>query len=281
MCRSRKVRCDGHFPCRRCRTSDHECAYLHAEGLKFPTDASSFQIQHLLDQPIENPALTHGNQGLDVAGPALQDSTILPEFSNCNGTNIWAPGAGLTQLDGQVLHPFVNLPVGPGWLADPDAIENISISTLLGDSANPPAPSSNFRNMMPREGISDYGDIRNELSSMQKTKTASISMLFSQYVSEGSLNIERCIERYFTTFHPLWPIVHKGTFGFKSEDAELIDSVVMIGAWESGVPSWMEAAIDVRPRLVSRILGKFVSLNILILCNLVVFSRSTADSHHF
>lgn len=264
-CRSRKVRCDGHFPCRRCRTLGYECAYLHAEEQKTPTSVSEFQIQRLLDQPIDNLALISEIEGVDVAGPAFQDPTILPDFSNCSGSNPSAAGVELSNLGVQALHPIIDQPAGPGWLADPDAMDSLHIDAPLWDPANLPASSSDFRTMTREEDIPDHGNIGDKLSSMQKTEPASIPMLFSQYVLAGGLNIGRCIEQYFTMFHPLWPIVHRGTFGLKLEDAELIDSVVMIGAWESGVPSWMEAAIDVRPKLVSRILGKFVSLDILTL----------------
>lgn len=219
---------------------------------------SAFRIQHLLDQPIEDLALAYENEGVDVVVPTLQDPTIFPDSSNCNEENPWDPRAGFSSFDAQ-------LPLGPSWMADPQAMDNLNIDTLLWDSAKSPASSSDFYNIIPRVNIPAHGDIRNKPSSMQKIQTSSVSMLFSQYVAQGSLDIEHCVERYFTMFHPLWPIVHRGTFGFKTEDADLIDSVVMIGAWESGIPSWMEAAIDVRPKLVTRTLGKFVSLKILIL----------------
>lgn len=265
VCRSRKVRCDGHFPCRRCQSLGYGCAYLHAEDQKTPTSVSDFQIQRSLAQPIGNLALISENEGVDVAGPALQDPTILPDFSNCIGNNPSTAGVELSNLDLQGLNPLIDQTVHPGWPANPDAMDNPHIDAPLWDSANLSASSSGFHNMIRRENIPDHGEIANKPSGVQKNEPAPIPMLFSQYVLAGGLNIGRCIEQYFTMFHPLWPIVHRGTFGLKIEDAELIDSVVMIGAWESGVPSWMEAAIDVRPKLVSRILGKFVSLDILIL----------------
>ena len=78
----------------------------------------------------------------------------------------------------------------------------------------------------------------------------------------GSLDVQQCVEHYFAKFHPLWPVVHRGTFDLETESQHLVDSVVMIGAWESGVPSWMGVAAAVRPTLVDVLCSKLVSLRL-------------------
>ncbi|KAF5010152.1 hypothetical protein FDECE_3645 [Fusarium decemcellulare] len=53
---------------------------------------------------------------------------------------------------------------------------------------------------------------------------------------------QQCIILYFERFHPQWPIVHKATFDPSTATQELVSSMIMIGAWESGIESWMEIA---------------------------------------
>ncbi|KAJ3543880.1 hypothetical protein NM208_g3342 [Fusarium decemcellulare] len=53
---------------------------------------------------------------------------------------------------------------------------------------------------------------------------------------------QQCIILYFERFHPQWPIVHQATFNPSTATQELVSSMIMVGAWESGVESWMEIA---------------------------------------
>ncbi|KAJ5201060.1 fungal-specific transcription factor domain-containing protein [Penicillium cf. viridicatum] len=68
-----------------------------------------------------------------------------------------------------------------------------------------------------------------------------------------SLAVQQCLDLYFERFHPQWPIVHRSTFYPSAAAQDLISSMIMIGAWESGLASWMKIAERWGKSLVNRL----------------------------
>ncbi|KAL2826317.1 hypothetical protein BDW59DRAFT_145389 [Aspergillus cavernicola] len=66
---------------------------------------------------------------------------------------------------------------------------------------------------------------------------------------------DRYIQLYFTDFHPLWPILHHGTFSVSHEPPLLVHAVLMIGLWVSGTSSAQRAALDLHRNLGPSILA--------------------------
>lgn len=73
------------------------------------------------------------------------------------------------------------------------------------------------------------------------------------------LAAQQCLDLYFERFHPQWPIVHRGTFYRSAAARNLISS--MIGAWESGIASWMKIAERWGKFLFNRLSQDLVRLN--------------------
>ncbi|KAH6870982.1 fungal-specific transcription factor domain-containing protein, partial [Thelonectria olida] len=67
---------------------------------------------------------------------------------------------------------------------------------------------------------------------------------------------QQCIDTYFSRFHRVWPTVHRSTFTTESKNQDLVDSVVMIGAWLSGIDTWMEMALRLHKSVMDRLAAK-------------------------
>jgi hypothetical protein len=78
-----------------------------------------------------------------------------------------------------------------------------------------------------------------------------------------SLAFRQCLDLYFERFHARWPIVHKGTFDPTTTTGELVSSMIMIGAWESGIVTWMELAERLSESLVNRLSKNLVRIDLL------------------
>ncbi|KAM5359144.1 hypothetical protein ACJZ2D_014683 [Fusarium nematophilum] len=72
----------------------------------------------------------------------------------------------------------------------------------------------------------------------------------------GSPARQQCIDTYFARFHRSWPVVHRSTFNPKSDSQDLVDSIVMIGAWVSDSAWWMEIALRLHNSVVHRLAEK-------------------------
>ncbi|CAH0050571.1 unnamed protein product [Clonostachys solani] len=71
---------------------------------------------------------------------------------------------------------------------------------------------------------------------------------------------QQCINTYFSRFHRLWPTVHRSTFTTESKNQDLVDSVIMIGAWLSGIGTWMETALRLHKSIMDRLAAKLAYL---------------------
>ncbi|KAJ5588354.1 hypothetical protein N7537_011032, partial [Penicillium hordei] len=60
---------------------------------------------------------------------------------------------------------------------------------------------------------------------------------------------KQCVDRYFETFHPRWPFIHKGTFDIHQETPLLLHSMVAMGMWASGERSAQAAAVELHDKL--------------------------------
>jgi hypothetical protein len=61
------------------------------------------------------------------------------------------------------------------------------------------------------------------------------------------------VEIYFHNFHPIWPILHRGTLELSKEPCVLLQSMVMIGLWVKGSPESRETAMTFHRKLLSAI----------------------------
>lgn len=68
-----------------------------------------------------------------------------------------------------------------------------------------------------------------------------------------SEKLQHFLKLYFELFHPHWPFIHKGSFNESNETALLVQSMVVIGMWATGVQSTQSAAIDLHAILNSAI----------------------------
>ncbi|KAL6229743.1 hypothetical protein BDW75DRAFT_224525 [Aspergillus navahoensis] len=57
------------------------------------------------------------------------------------------------------------------------------------------------------------------------------------------------INRYFETFHPRWPFIHRGSFNVRRETPLLLQSMMAIGMWTSGEQSAQSAAVQLFDKL--------------------------------
>ncbi|KAE8406895.1 hypothetical protein BDV37DRAFT_291593 [Aspergillus pseudonomiae] len=69
----------------------------------------------------------------------------------------------------------------------------------------------------------------------------------------SSGKIQHFLKLYFETFHPHWPFIHQGSFNQSKETTLLVQSMVVIGMWSSGVQSNRSAAIELHAILNSAI----------------------------
>ena len=57
------------------------------------------------------------------------------------------------------------------------------------------------------------------------------------------------IDRYFETFHPCWPFIHRGSFKMRHETPLLLQSMTVIGMWTSREQSARSAAVELHEKL--------------------------------
>ncbi|KAH6975702.1 fungal-specific transcription factor domain-containing protein [Ilyonectria destructans] len=65
-----------------------------------------------------------------------------------------------------------------------------------------------------------------------------------------------CLDTFFAKFHRLWPAVHRSTFNPESENADLVDSMAMIGAWESRIGPWKDVALHLHKSIMEKLQKK-------------------------
>ncbi|KAM5349647.1 hypothetical protein ACJ41O_006152 [Fusarium nematophilum] len=92
----------------------------------------------------------------------------------------------------------------------------------------------------------DYGT-RQVLNALGHGGSPTVDTGHSPSVPQSSFPVDtrafqECLDLYFERFHPQWPIVHRGTFDPATASRDLVSSMIMIGAWESGLEPWMEIA---------------------------------------
>ncbi|KAK7428857.1 hypothetical protein QQZ08_004627 [Neonectria magnoliae] len=80
------------------------------------------------------------------------------------------------------------------------------------------------------------------------------------YFSVDSPAFQQCLDTYFERFHHQWPIVHQSSFKPMLENRDLVNSMVMVGAWESGIASWMEMALHWNESLLNKLSKHTVGL---------------------
>lgn len=67
------------------------------------------------------------------------------------------------------------------------------------------------------------------------------------------------IQQYFGNFHERWTIVHAASFDERTDDAFVVGTVLMIGAWQRDRENLGELIIDIHGRLLHRLLSLLVS----------------------
>lgn len=65
--------------------------------------------------------------------------------------------------------------------------------------------------------------------------------------------LQKYIDIYFENFHPIWPILPRGTFNAPDEPCVLLQSMLMIGLWIKGGQEAQDKAITFHRRLLSTI----------------------------
>ena len=285
LCRARKVRCDGRLPCRLCQDLGSGCAYAPAERGGNASSALETSRPARPGPSSTSPCLVYGGhepgclQGKDGNDVGLRDSEGAFQPSDFGDSRPWVEiGAGSCELEHLLRGEFSSVPEA----GDHGNIEILALQNQIGGDVdmtagffgfdvNTHSAASTHAAFFPLEN----GDSQilpwspgtyHESTELQPPRPyqdiASPGSWWSSNPSRlGSLDVQQCVGHYFAKFHPLWPVVHRGTFDLKTESQHLVDSIVMIGAWESGVPSWMSIAAAVRPTLVDVLCSKSVSLH--------------------
>ena len=79
-------------------------------------------------------------------------------------------------------------------------------------------------------------------------------VLQNDSVSDASWSfLQEYIDIYFEKFHPIWPILPRGTFKAPDEPCVLLQSMLMIGLWIKGGQEAQDKAITFHRRLLSTI----------------------------
>jgi hypothetical protein len=68
------------------------------------------------------------------------------------------------------------------------------------------------------------------------------------------------IQQYFGSFHERWTIVHAASFDERTDDAFVVGTVLMIGAWQRDRENLGELIVDIHGRLLQRLMSLLVSL---------------------
>ncbi|KAL2208045.1 hypothetical protein CC79DRAFT_1397497, partial [Sarocladium strictum] len=65
--------------------------------------------------------------------------------------------------------------------------------------------------------------------------------------------VKTYISYYFVFVHPSWPIIHRPSFDEASEDESLLQTMAMMGAWESSNLQLQQLSLMVQPKLLESI----------------------------
>lgn len=206
-------------------------------------------------------AITIALSSTDETGALSGDLSNLGHDDTClDGPSRDVMPAGATaptfQLDTQTLDYIFDstfhgtaLPLSAQdlWLPAPSGIFNSTIPFL----------STTNEVGLPRSSHSDAWALDSMPLYSEPSDTVPRAALPSLFPL-GSLTLKHCIDVFFAKFHRLWATVHRATFNPEADDQDLVDTMAMIGAWESGIPSWMDAALALHKSITEKLRERLV-----------------------